>query len=357
MVKCMADPLDKILTTMKLLPCDIEKYCARYGNLKLLRGYNKLHLGLVKYAVKGGQLVVLKFLLMQDQPRCELIKEYADALVYACRYGRVDILKFLKSHCLDNVDGNANYNVDGNANYNADQRISVWKASQTYYVDKESIYYAIKNDNLDCFIWIIENMDGIVHINTIYIYDSVKILKYLHTVRNGATVSDDHFDPNYIRMGVDSNSIECLQFAYSIKPFEIKCSYLETAIRRSHIPMLRWFNSITDISKYVDSITDSCGIGMWTVLTDEQLERCLGRLIIKQRVLYVKYCISRKIMTEKLFILCCESLIYESSLTEIFDLYMGTANAVSTDTLHHAKNIAHRKGYDEIIARIDDYMS
>jgi hypothetical protein len=46
------------------LPSDIEKYCAEYGNLRLLCTYNKLHLNLLEIAV--GHPKIIKFLLSQS---------------------------------------------------------------------------------------------------------------------------------------------------------------------------------------------------------------------------------------------------------------------------------------------------
>tara|TARA_R110002153_G_scaffold248216_1_gene404386 strand:+ start:14445 stop:15371 length:927 start_codon:yes stop_codon:yes gene_type:complete len=64
-VAASMNALDKLLIAHSTeLPPDIEKYCAEYGNLRLLCTYNKLHLNLLEIAV--GHPKIIKFLLSQS---------------------------------------------------------------------------------------------------------------------------------------------------------------------------------------------------------------------------------------------------------------------------------------------------
>tara|TARA_R110002153_G_scaffold248216_1_gene404377 strand:- start:3990 stop:5003 length:1014 start_codon:yes stop_codon:yes gene_type:complete len=336
MVKCMADPLDKILANMNLLPSDIEQYCARYGNIKLLRNYNKLHSDLVKYAVKGDQLAILKFLLTQKSPLYEIIKELANTLTCACIYNKVNILEFIKKHLHKTVDGR-------------DQ----WKEIVDEYDDGECMFYATKYDHVDCFIWASDNMHSEPDVDYIYMHDSVKILKYLHSCGN---VDTNYTAPRFIKMVMNRSSINCLRYIYSITPFEIDPVYIKNAIHSSDERLVQWFISIVDISIYVEYIAIYGDPKLWDLLTNDQLERNLCRCICNYKIKFIKYYINRKLMTEKLFLMCCEEITSIHTLMSIFDLFVKNTT-IGFTTLQYVKNIAYEKGYGALVKRIDDYMS
>ena len=332
----MADPLDRILCMLETPPSNIEKYCAEYGNIKLLRSYNKIHYGLVKYAVKGEQLVILKFLLTQKSRSYNA--EIDGAILNACRYNKIIILNFIKytvhSGC-----------IVGHSNLNG------WATHIHTYMDGQCINYTLENDSLDCFIWVRENIHDGLRPEDIYVNDSVTILKYIcaDTPALYSTVS-------CISKGIQYSSMKCLQTIYSIAPIEITPRHIRNAINKRDVALIRWLSSITDISDYASNIALEGIQKLWDILTDEQLSGCLERMINLQQAPYIQYCIQKKLMSEKLFKLCFHYTndVRKWNLLSIFELYV-EYNVVGMETLTYIRNIAESTGQKVMWKRIDNY--
>jgi hypothetical protein len=333
----MADPLDRILCTLEKPPSYIEKYCALYGNVKMLRSYNKIHSDLVRYAVKGEQFAILKFLLTQESQFYDA--EIVDAIRYSFRYNKVSVLNFIKTLMSGSIAG---YSCLGN-----------WLNDRQQTRDDFDNHYIFKHDSIDCFIWnrinMMDYIDTYTDIYELMQFDSITILEYIYSI-NPDTI------PNIsVSSLMESDSVRILQFMYSITPFQITRDDIAHAIRRGSIRTLRWFNTITDMSDYVLACAqDNYGNNAYEILTDEQLISCLEKMIEKQHIRYIQHCVSKNLLSEKMFISCFKKRTGAHMWISIFDNFV-EHNALTEATLIQLRNHAVNTNYALLLDRVDRY--